>query len=112
VVGHDAADYAGLCHVDRHIERACKAERVGAAMRLDDDTIETEENAPAESPRIDLAAERVESAARKNRTDPCEEGSPQRAAQISRDEPGRAFREVLRPSVRRRFASTHHADKS
>jgi hypothetical protein len=60
---------AGARHVDRHVEGAGEAERVGAAMAFHHDAVEAEEYAAIGGARIELAPQRVQRAAREEGAD-------------------------------------------
>ena len=62
-VGDDAGVDVGLGHVDRHVERAGKAQRVGAAMAFHHHAVQAQKNAAIGGARIELAAQRVQRAA-------------------------------------------------
>ena len=104
-VGDDALDDAGLGHVDGHVERAGKAEGIGAAMAFHHHAVQAQENPAIGGARIELAAQRFERAARQHRAKPRQQRTPERAAQKIRSTslavPSAVFSAILpvKPSV-------------
>src|SRR2546430_16694561 len=91
-------------HVVAEIDRTGEAFGVGAAVALDDDAVETEEDAAVRLARIHLVAERAEGAPRQQVAEPGRERTTHLAledfAELAGGAPGRLERAIAGKTVR------------
>ena len=98
-------------HVVADIDGRGEALGVGAAMALDDDAVEAEEDAAVGFARIHLLAQRLERRARQQIAEPRRPGAVHGAAQILRELARGAFRGLERDIAGEAFGH-HHVDRA
>ena len=98
-------------HAVADLDRRGEALRVGAAVALDDDAVEAEEDAAIDPARVHLRAQPLEGVAGEQVADAGQQRPAHRRAQIAGDLPRRALRRLQR-DVAGEALGDHHVDRA